>query len=135
MNDLKRDEYLWLLHTDGRPPSYLLSHSPRSPAIRKSADPATNPTTTVEGDLDPADDDWDESNRKRTPQRSTGHQDSSSQTLSKGDCPNEEDLLQAIIDGSTEPQTRAASFLDLHQCDKLAKPLIGRVEATMRQRH
>lgn len=131
MDDLKRDASLWLLHTDGQTAVVLVLAFTEVVSDRQPIGDMTNISATSESDPGPTDDGSNESNVETTSQTTTIDPDSSSQTPSEQYNPTEEDLLLASIDDRTTPRNLAAGFLDLHHRAELAKPLMGRVDATV----
>lgn len=159
MDDLMRDAALWLLHTDGQTSVVLVlafsevigepqlvneatnsedvsEPQPVHDATILVAVPEAN-LDTAGANPDPAAHDPDapngESTDHGTSQAPTIHPAPSSSESSSddSDIPTEEELLLASVNRTTKPRTLASCFLALHRRGQLAKPLMGRVDATV----
>lgn len=70
-------------------------------------------------------------NENEGSQASTAGSLNPSESSSEESCPTEEESLLSTITAQTSPRDLAASLLALHRAGLLAKPLLGRVDATV----
>lgn len=119
MEDLKSDAKLWLLQTEGQTVAVIVV------AFNEEVFRDIDETDLVAGVTEDAAEGPDTADQEAS--QATTDPESSQDP----DTPNEETLLLSRITNGNNPRALAAALLDLHRRQQLAKPLLGRIDATV----